>query len=216
MDTNEFFTNDQFGFRPGRSTEDQLLLTYNDVFKWLDQGLTVDLTLFVFSKASDVVCHDILITKLYSLGIRGRVLDWINSFLHNRMMKVVVDRQYSDPHEVKSGVPQGSVLGPLLFLIYINFLTHNINSLTKIYADDLKLYISISLDTPQNILDSVTACQLDINTLADVAKSWGLSMNPNKCVLLRFGGATIPWEQLSFFWPVLFERFFHSTKKFCL
>ena len=85
------------------------------------------------------MCHDILLTKLYNLGIKGDTLDWTDNCLRNRNMRVVVNHQYSDPYDVKSGVPQGSVLGPLLFLVYVNYLTHNINSPTKIYADDLEL-----------------------------------------------------------------------------
>ena len=122
--------NDQFGFRPGRSTEDQLLLTYNDISYAIDQGNIVDLILFDFSKAFDTVCHDILLDKLRKLGITGKLLSWIREFLKSRVMNVVVDRQPSRSCEVVSGVPQGSVFGPLLFLLYINFLTHNISSCT--------------------------------------------------------------------------------------
>ena len=184
--SNNILCNDQFGFRPGRSTEDQLLLTYNDISNALDQGYNIDLILFDFSKAFDTVCHDILLDKLCLLGITGKLLDWIREFLRSRVMNVLVDGKLSRPCEVVSGVPQGSVLGPLLFLFYINFITHNISSRTKIFADDLKLYITVETNSLQALLHNMSTCQRDINSLHKAASSWGLSMNINKCVVLKF------------------------------
>lgn len=196
LESNGILTNDQFGFRQGRSTEDQLIVTYNSVSQWLDQGFAVDLVLFDFSKAFDVVCHDILITKLYSLGIRGNLLNWIRDFLHDRRMRVVVNHHLSDSRTVESGVPQGSVMGPLLFLLYINFITSGVLSPTKIFADDLKMYVNIRFDVEVNTVRDLAACQSDINNLVGVAKSWGLSMNSDKCVLLRFCRRPILWENI--------------------
>ena len=119
-----------------------------------------------------MVCHDILITKLYSLGIRGRLLDWITDFLHERKMKVIVSHRASEVRNVRSGVPQGSVLGPLLFLFYVNFLTNDIVSSTKIFADDLKLYIKINTANNLDHISNLHTCQTDFNTLAAVSRSW--------------------------------------------
>lgn len=196
IDTHNILTKDQFGFRRGHSTEDQLVLTYDKITHWLDKGYNVDLILFDFSKAFDVVCHDILISKLMSIGITGTLLNWIKDFLYNRKMSVAVSHHHSCTRHVDSGVPQGSVLGPLLFLIYVNFLTHNIHSSTKIFADDLKLYVNIRYDSELNICNDLNACQSDINTLVHVAKSWGLKMNTDKCVLLRFTRKPIPWDTI--------------------
>lgn len=189
--SNNILCNEQFGFRPGRSTEDQLLRTYNDVTCAMDQGKNVDLILFGFSKAFDTVCHDILLDKLRKLAITGKLLGWIREFLKSRVMNVVVDRQLSRPYDVVSGVPQGSVLGPLLFLLYINFLTHDISSHTKNFADDLKLYISIETNCVHTAHQNMASCQRDIDNLYKVALSWGLSMNINKCVVVKFQRRTV-------------------------
>ncbi len=190
------FNNDQYGFRPGRSPEDQLILAYNDITLWIDQGYIVDVILFDFCKAFDVVQHDILITKLHCLGIRGNLLDWIRDFLSGRTMRVIVNHQTSSSRHVLSGVPQGSVLGPLLFLFYVNFLNSNIVSPTKLFADDLKLYTKLKSDDHTGLVNCLNVCQNDINTLSAVSKSWGLSMNTSKCVVLRFHRTPINWEEL--------------------
>ena len=118
--------------------EDQLLLTYNEVSHWMDTGSMVDLILFDFSKAFDTINHQILLTKLNSFGINGYMLSWIKTFLSHRTMEVVGSGQNSSSFPVISGVPQGSVLGPTLFLIYINHIFATLVSNVKLFADDLK------------------------------------------------------------------------------
>ena len=109
----------QFGFRAGQSTSDQLLLVYSEVSRRVDEGGRVDVVLFDYSKAFDVVRHDILLEKLHCLGIQGSILQWISSFLSERLMRVAVKGTLSTSREVYSGVPQGSVLGPsALFDLY--------------------------------------------------------------------------------------------------
>ena len=110
----------QFGFRPNRSIIDQLLLTYDYITYWHDQGLVVDLILFDFVKALDRVHHQTLIDKLMVIGISGNLLQWITSFLLGRPMKVTINGHLSSSKSVLSSVSQSSVLDPLLFLIFIN------------------------------------------------------------------------------------------------
>ena len=182
LDENNILDNAQFGFRPGRSTDDQLLLTYTDVSQGLDQGHIVDLILFDFRKAFDVVCHTILLDKLKCLGIQGHVLAWLQDFLVERTMRVIVKGASSVDQPVLSGVPQGSVLGPVLFLIYINHIASALLCNYKIFADDLKIYMCLTKsnqDVPARI-------QADIACLHATAESWGLKMNTAKCAVLRF------------------------------
>ena len=165
------------------STEDQLLSTYDYVSREIDKGKIVDLILFDFAKAFDVVCHHILLNKLRHIGIGGDLLRWLKEFLCDRSMQVVVKDAYSAPRHVKSGVPQGSVLGPVLFLIYINHIATNLKCHYKIFADDLKIYTCVD---SSNIGRDTASLQSDINHLHTTAESWGLHMNSKKCVTLRF------------------------------
>ena len=93
-----------------------------------------------FSKAFDSVPHERLLLKLHSYGIRDPLLSWVRSFLTNRQQRVVVRGSYSSWTPVLSGVPQGTVLGPVLFIIYINDITRNLTSQCKLFADDMKVY----------------------------------------------------------------------------
>ena len=116
-----------------------LLETFDTIFDLIDEGAPVDLFYFDFSKAFDSVPHYRLLNKLENLGISGKVLDVIRDFVTNRTMRVCVEGEISERKYVWSGVPQGSVLGPLLFVLYINDLPDNIKSKIKLFADDLKL-----------------------------------------------------------------------------
>ena len=192
LETNLLLSPNQFGFRPGRSTMDQLLMVYNTVSKTSDLGGVTDIIFFYFSKAFDVV--SLMIVKLKSLGLQGCLLDWLSSFLQGRSMQVCVKDCLSEPRPVGSGVPQGSVLGPLLFLVYVNSVASQICSDYKIFADDIKLYACVSHARPST--SSLTPSssysqhvQKDIDTLHSTAASWGLKMNLKKCIALRFPGS---------------------------
>ena len=172
----------QFGFRSGRSTEDQLLLAYSDVIGRVDVGGAVDMVYLDFSKAFDLVSHSVLLTKLRRLGFEGGVVRWVESFISGREMWVSVGGCRSARVGVTSGVPQGSVLGPLLFLIYINSLGDNLKSSWYAFADDFKLYVSAGAGGVDGVL------QEDLNQVYVVSESWNLKLNPEKCVVMRFGG----------------------------
>ncbi|KAK3857056.1 hypothetical protein Pcinc_036668 [Petrolisthes cinctipes] len=193
LESNQILSADQFGFRQGRTVDDQLLLVYDDVTSWLDSGCVVDVVLFDFSKAFDVVCHTILIDKLRHIGVGGRLLDWISDFLTDRTMRVSVSGVFSASRPVLSGVPQGSVLGPLLFLIYINHIPSYIRSKCKFFADDLKLYMKIRHNATHPLAVDLSSLQKDIDNISRVAASWGLNFNPNKCVVIRCQRGSVDW-----------------------
>ena len=186
LETNLQLSPHQFGFRPGRSTQEQLLLTYDFVSKQLDDGGVTDLILFDFSKAFDVVVHSILIDKLRCLGIQGTILRWVKAFLSNRYMSVCVNRQASHHRSVTSGVPQGSVLGPTLFLVYINSVASELTCNYKVFADDLKIYACFNHSQKSGTSSVAQNIQSDVDILVETALSWGLQINVKKCAVLRF------------------------------
>lgn len=132
-----------------------------------------------FSKAFDVVQHGSLLVKLKYYGIRGPTLDWIDSFLTNRSQRVVVDGEISEEAPVTSGVPQGSVLGPILFLVYINDMPECISSTSRLFADDTIVY------RPVASKKDCQALQNDLQSLERWEKLWGMSFNPSKCSIIR-------------------------------
>ena len=183
---NGILTDHQFGFRAGRSTLDQLILVYDSISPWYDEGSAIDLLLFDFSKAFDVVSHSVLLTKLKLLGIDSNLIAWIEAFLTGRTMSVAIRDAHSRPRQVLSGVPQGSVLGPILFLLFVNHIAANLSCQFKIFADDLKMYMNVCGPDSQNYADTTTKCQSDISTLHLTAQSWGLKFNIGKCAVIRF------------------------------
>ena len=142
--TNDILINQQHGFRQNFSCETQLVSTINDWAKSINQRTQTDVILLDFSKAFDSVPHHRLLSKLEFYGIRGRPEAWIKAFLNNRTQVVSVNGSHSNPQPVTSGVPQGSVLGPVLFLLYMNNITDNIKSEIRLFADDSVIYREIN------------------------------------------------------------------------
>ena len=110
LSVHSIIVDEQFGFRAGHSTSDQLLLTYNDISLSLDNGKVVDLVFFDYSKAFDKVSDIVLLDKLFKIGVSTQLIRWIRCFLMSRVMQVKVSSTLSDAVPVTSGVPQGSVL----------------------------------------------------------------------------------------------------------
>ena len=169
----------QHGFREKRSCETQLIMLVDELAKNMQMGKPTDLILLDFSKAFDKVAHENLILKLHQYGIRGDTLNWIKDFLDNRKQTVVINGINSDEVPVSSGVPQGSVLGPILFLVYINDLPEQVKSRVRLFADDTAMYLAISSTTEGQVLQTDLAC------LEQWEKMWDVQFNPSKCQFLH-------------------------------
>ena len=168
----------QHGFRSKRSCETQLLECIDDLTKNMANGKQTDLLILDFSKAFDKVGHNLLLHKLNHYGIRGETLEWIRAFLSDRTQVVVVDGQESDIGNVESGVPQGSVLGPSLFLFYINDLPTNLTSTVRLFADDTIVYLTVKSESDCGEL------QKDLDKLAIWENKWRMEFHPDKCTVL--------------------------------
>ena len=128
LEKNEILVNEQFGFLPGRSSQLQLLRVLDDFTKTIDSRRETDVIYLDFEKAFDSVPHKRLIGILKQYGIKGKTLVWINEFLLTRRQRVVINDSRSEWKDVLSGIPQGSVLGPVLFVIYINSMPNTLKS----------------------------------------------------------------------------------------
>jgi len=186
LNRHKILCNEQHGFRQHRSCETQLVATINDLAVALNKGTQVDVILLDLAKAFDTVPHNRLVHKLSTYGINGHLLQWIKSFLMSRSQQVTVNGQLSSTTQVISGVPQGSVLGPLLFICYVNDMPEEIKSTLKLYADDALLYREIHSPEDSKIL------QEDINTLQKWAERWMMKFNPVKCEHLRVTNKSSP------------------------
>ena len=179
--TNKLLSTKQYGFISGRSTTTQLLYYLDECIKNIVDGGVIDVIYLDFSKAFDTVPHRRLLGKLESYGIGGNILNWIQGFLHERTQEVIVNGVKSAPATVISGIPQGTVLGPVLFVIYINDLLDNITSSGLMFADDTKLFRHITSH------EDALHLQTDIRKLEDWSNTWKLYFNPDKCHVLTLG-----------------------------
>ena len=177
---NDLFTDKQYGFIKGRSTVMQLLKLTDDWTKSLDDNDQVDIIYTDFEKAFDKVPHKRLISKLQSYGLNDIIVNWIRSFLFSRLQTVRINGVFSEYKQVLSGIPQGSVLGPLLFIIYINDLPLVCDESSKLFlfADDAKLYKSIRSTSDFLCLNHVC------NEVFTWSERWLMKLNAAKCKVL--------------------------------
>lgn len=176
-----FLSDCQHGFTHGRSTTTNLLAFSNFCLTSFEKGFQVDSIYLDFSKAFDKISHYILISKLSKMGFHSKSLQWISSYLSNRRCIVSIDGYNSVPYIVTSGVPQGSILGPLLFNLFINDISSCISySRCLLYADDMKLFKCVT-----NMLDA-TLLQLDISAVVRWCSLNRMILNPDKTFYLCF------------------------------
>lgn len=178
---NELLSSYQHGFVQGRSCMTQLLQVLDKWSEILDEGGSVDVIYLDLAKAFDTVPHQRLLRKLSNYGVGGNVLEWIRQFLTGRKQKVRIGQADSTWSAVTSGVPQGSVLGPALFVCFINDLPDVVKSFIFMYADDTKLFRQV-----ENIEDQ-RELQRDLNETVKWADKWQLGFNIDKCKTMHIG-----------------------------
>jgi len=181
LDRQGLIRESQHGFVRGRSCLTNLLEFFEEVTRKVDEGKAVDVVYLDFSKAFDKVPHGRLVRKVQSLGIHGEVVNWIRHWLNGRSQRVVVEDCFSGWRPVTSGVPQGSVLGPLLFVIYINDLDDNVVNWISKFADDTKIGGVVDSE------EGFQSLQRDLDQLEKWAEKWQMEFNADKCEILHFG-----------------------------
>ena len=179
LQENNLISEQQHGFVAGRSCSTNLLAVLDTWSKIIEEEGSVDTIYLDFAKAFDTVPHERLLTKLSAYGIKGNILKWMRSFLTDRQQKVVVNGHESEWKNVSSGVPQGSVIGPLLFVLYVNDLPEVVSSMTYLFADDTKIFTK----TP----GGCTQLQEDLNSLQVWSDTWLLRFNASKCKVMHMG-----------------------------
>ena len=167
----------QHGFMPSRSCTSQLIGVLDKIGNFLDRGEQIDVIYLDMTKAFDRVNHELLLSKLRHFGFKNNLLNWFQSYLFQRRQQVTVLGSTSSSLPVVSGVPQGSILGPVLFLLYVNDLPDAVSSSTvATFADDTKLFKTIACKA-----DSLKLPE-DLNTLTQWSTSTNLAFNPAKCL----------------------------------
>ena len=193
LETNNILSDQQHGFRERRSCLTNLLEMLEYWTEILDEGDGIDVAYLDFRKAFDLVSHNHLLYKMSKYGIRNQTLNWIKAFLHQRSQRVVVRGSMSEKFEVTSGVPQGSVLGPILFLIFINDLPLGVISPLSLFADDSKVFSRIisSKNIKDNSENGHTMLQKDLDTITNWAKKWKMEFNVDKCKIMHLGNQNL-------------------------
>ena len=182
LEHNQMFNSSQHGFRQRRSCLSQLLSHFDKIITRLENNQNVDVIYLDFAKAFDKVDHTILLQKLELLGVGGKLHAWIKSFLLNRTQRVMVNGHLSNEAHVKSGVPQGSVLGPLLFLILISDIDRDIvDAFLSSFADDTRIGMSVMTE------DDISVLQSELDKVYAWAANNNMAFNNSKFELLRYG-----------------------------
>ena len=181
------FSDFQYGFRSSQSTADLLTIASDRIARAFDRSGATRVVALDISKAFDRICHAVLLHKLKSYGISGQIFCLISSFLSNRRLRVVLDGKSSQEYPVNVGVPQGSILGPTLFLLYINDLPDDVICDIAIYADDTTLYSKCdqASDLWQQ-LELASELESDLQDTVDWGKKWLVDFNAGKTQLVSF------------------------------
>ena len=180
---NNLLTDCQHGFVPGRSCGTQLLRCLDIWTDLLDQGHCLDVIYLDFSKAFDSVPHKRLLEKMRGYGITGSTLGWCKDFLSGRRQRVVINGEMSEWREVLSGVPQGSVIGPTMFVLFINDMPEAVHCFIQMFADDAKIFQTMATD------DDFTNFSNDLHSLQAWANTWQMVFNAKKCKVLHLGNS---------------------------
>ena len=180
---NDLLSDEQHGFLPNRSVTTNLLEAIDFLTRAMDDGEPIDVIFTDFAKAFDTVAHRRLLLKLHAYSFEGDLLIWIASWLTGRKQRVKIGENTSEWKDVTSGVPQGSVLGPLLLVLFINDLPElMMTSRIKLYADDSKILAVVKND------EDAAALQADIDRLTDWSDTWLLRLNIEKCKVMHVHG----------------------------
>ena len=180
--TNKLLSDTQYGFRSGRSCVLQLLEVLDEWLKTIDNGDNIGVAYLDFRKAFDSVPSERLLTKNNAMGIRGKIGEWLSSFLLGTKHRVIINECSSEWLDVTSGILQGSVLEPILFLIYyINDMPDQVYNNIYLFADDATVSVNF-----KDVKDC-SSLQLDLNNLNEWSKKCQLYFNVNKCKVMYFG-----------------------------
>ena len=171
---NKLISSSQSGFKLGDSCINQLLSITHEIFSSFDEGLEVRSIFLDIAKVFDKVWHEGIIFKLYRNGISGNLLNLLRDFLNERKQRVILNGQFSRWKNVGAGVSQGSILGPLLFLIYINDLTEGLSTNAKLFADDTSFFSVI-----HDIQSSANNLINDLERISNWATQWKMSFDPD-------------------------------------
>ena len=183
LDKFNLFCSHQFGFRTGLSTGDAILEFLDGIYETLDDGALLIATFLDFSKAFDTVNHEVLIKKLKHYGVRGAVINWFSSYLEGRYSYVCINNISSKRYYFGSGVPQGSVLGSLLFLVYINDMYRACSSCHLVhFSDDTTVYRS-----SRYLPDLLNSLNTDLNRISIWLRANRLTLNIEKSSFMFFG-----------------------------
>lgn len=190
LENNNLLYPQQHGFRSGLSTVTQLAEITDELISTLNIKGQTDAIFLDFSKAFDVVPHKDLLTKLKAIGIEQKVVAWIESYLRDRKQCVAINGSVSEDLDVYSGVPQGSVLGPLLFLVYINDIHHCVEPpiQIKLFADDCVVYTAINNRDDQIKLNN------SLHSIDAWCARWGLRINTSKTAYITFSNKKKPLD----------------------
>ena len=183
LELNNILSSFQSGFRPDHSTTSTVAKITDKIISNMERGQLTYAIYIDFSKAFDTIDHDILLNKLQHLGFTGKARSWFKSYLKGRSQTVIANETKSKPYKITHGVPQGSVLGPLMFLLYINDISESITfSDHELYADD-----TILLCAGPNPSNTQSKLQSDLSKLAGWCESNKLTINFKKTMSMVFG-----------------------------